>query len=586
MSLKKRLIFLLLFSGFTLAFSFFLSFKIFMLPSLRERKLSHIDNLKKKFENALSFEEQKIAILCEDWAGWERLKAYVENPSVAFEKEAFPDTLFLEDQLDIILVLDLDTNIIFYKGYWQDKRFIDLKDLKIGNAVSRIPGIIKGRPKIAKSIINSNYEPIMIVTHPITAVGKPEEIIAALVLGKFIDQKMIKRFSQYTMENIKISALDKQQMNAFYLNSMKGENFYYSEKRDIISTFNLLKDINDQPSLLLTSTSNNRVFRVVGRHTAAFITIVSFLTILLGVMLYHYIDRHMIKRMREISNTMSKIEGLEDLSIRINRDKKEDEISHLISSLNFTLDKLENEKINRENAEKAMITQGKLASIGKLSSNIAHEINNPILAISNTIQVIKKSIKGKNKLLQEAIAISESELDRIRKIISGLLDFHRSEKEFTSLNIKDVIFQVLEVLKWSNKLKLTKIIHKMEEDCFVYGYPVKLEEVIMNIISNAVEAMEDMGAEGKLKIEVLPEESKNFVEIHFIDNGPGLPQEVKNSLFEPFVSTKGKKGVGLGLYIAYKLVKIHHGDIIYNDDYKNGAYFIIKLPKSRRSLNE
>jgi signal transduction histidine kinase len=282
---------------------------------------------------------------------------------------------------------------------------------------------------------------------------------------------------------------------------------------------------------------------------------------------------------------MSRIEGLEDLSIRIEKDRQKDEISNLVSNLNLTLDKLENEKVNRENVEKAMMTQAKLASIGKLSSNIAHEINNPILAISNSIQVLKKNIKRKSELVNDAIEISESEIDRIRKIISGLLDFHRSKKEFTPLNVKEVILQTLEVLKWSEKLKSTKIIYKIRKDCFVYGSSVKLEEVFMNLILNAVEAMDGTADKNILKIEVQQTKGKNFVEIHFIDNGPGLSAEVKNSLFEPFVSTKENTGVGLGLYITYKLVNIHHGEIIYNENHKEGAHFIIKLPVSRRSLN-
>jgi signal transduction histidine kinase len=387
------------------------------------------------------------------------------------------------------------------------------------------------------------------------------------------------------MENMEIYPLDSEQMNAFYLNTMGGEDFFYREEMDKLHTFHLLKNIYNQPSLILTSTSDNSVFTIVNRHMMAFITIIFFTTILLGILLYQYIDRCMIKRMRGITDTMNRIEGLEDLSIRIEKDRRKDEISNLISSLNFTLDKLENEKVNRENVEKAMMTQGKLASIGKLSSNIAHEINNPILAISNSIQVLKKNIKRKSELVKDAIEISETEIDRIRKIISGLLDFHRSKKEFTSLNIKEVILQTLEVLKWSHKLKSTKIIHKMGKDCFVYGSSVKLEEVFMNLILNAVEAMEDMAGKSKLKIEALNIKEKNSVEIHFIDNGPGLAAEVRNSLFEPFVSTKENTGVGLGLYIAYKLVNIHHGDIIYNEEYKEGAHFIIKLPASRRSLN-
>lgn len=584
MSLKKRLTQLLLFSGFILMLSFLLSFKIFMIPPLNERKLSHIDNLKRKLEMALSIEEQKIAILCHDWADWESMTDYVENPSRDFESDAFPDEIFLEDQLDLILVLAPGMNIIFYKGYWHDKKFVDFKDLRIRSDVEKIAKRVLSKPKSVKGIINSNYEPVIVVSHPITPKRENLPVPGVLILGKFIDQRMIKRFSLLTMGDIQPLSFNIAQMNAFYKDTMQKKNFIFKEERNKLLTYHVLKDVNNRLALILSSTSDNSVFNLINRHMISFITVILFITAILGILLYHYLDRYMIKRVLGITETMSRIEGLEDLSVRLEKDNKKDEISHLVSILNLTLDKLENEKISRETVEKAMMNQGKLASIGRLSSNIAHEINNPLLAISNSIQVIKKSSKGEDELLNEAIEISESEIDRIRKIISGLLDFHRSDKEFTSLKVKDVIKQTLEVLKWSNKLKSTKIIYKIKEDCHVYGSSVKLEEVFMNLILNAVEAMDGMNEKGKLKIEVFHTKDKNLVELHFIDNGPGLSPEVKRSLFEPFVSTKENKGVGLGLYIAYKLINLHHGHIIYNEDYKDGTHFIIKLPVSRRSI--
>lgn len=585
MSLKKRIIKLLLFSGFILVISFLAGFRIFMAPPLKGRKLSHIDNLKKKIETALAIEKRNIGFFCIDWSDWQNITAYIDNPARHSLREVFPDKLFFEDRLDVVLVLKSDGTIIFHKIYRQDKEFIDFTELKIDRDMSGILKKIKEKPQAMTSIIHTDYEPLMTVSQPIKDRTGNSSIPGILALGKFIDQRMIARLSLYTMENIRIYPLDKERLNSFYANTMKGKDFHYRDEKDLLVTFHLLKDINDLPSAIISSASDNRAFRIINRHVLVFITFIFFLTILLCIALYRYIDKYMIKRMRRISSTMNRIEGLEDLSTRIEQDMQIDEISLLISNLNLTLDKLENEKIFRENIEKAMVIQGKLASIGRLSSNIAHEINNPILAISNCLQVIKKCVKKKHELVKEALEISESEIERTRKIISGLLDFHRPDKEFTTLNINDVIMQAIEVLKWSNKLKATRIDCEMGEIHCVLGSPVKLQEVFMNLILNAVEAMEDMGDKGNLKITVKPSDDEKSVEIHFIDNGPGIPPEVRNSLFEPFVSTRDNRGAGLGLFIAYKLIDIHNGEIIYNEHYKSGAHFIIKLPASRRHEN-
>jgi C4-dicarboxylate-specific signal transduction histidine kinase len=261
------------------------------------------------------------------------------------------------------------------------------------------------------------------------------------------------------------------------------------------------------------------------------------------------------------------------------------------------LDNLENEKVKRENAERTMITQGKLVSIGRLASCISHEINNPLLAIGNSVQVIKKISRSKSSLFKDALEMCESEIERISDIISSLLDFHRLEKdEFTHLEVKEIIQKSLDVLKWCKKLGTVKIIQKMENNCLVNGSSAKLKQVFINFILNAAEALESdkQGNEsqygtnqtdGTLRIEVKHNKRENVVQIHFLDNGPGIPEEVKGHLFEPFVSTKETKGVGLGLYVSYKIIGNHKGEIIYNKNYKKGTHFIIKLPTIERFGN-
>ncbi|NIM13403.1 MAG: HAMP domain-containing protein [Candidatus Aminicenantes bacterium] len=348
--------------------------------------------------------------------------------------------------------------------------------------------------------------------------------------------------------------------------------------------------------------ADNRTFRVVHQHIITFIIITILSIILLGLLLYFAIRTQVIRRMLKISGAMKQIEGLEDLSKRIERDHRNDEIALLVTNINVMLDKLEHEKINRELAEKAMITHGKLASIGRLTSCIGHEVNNPLLAISNSIQVIKKISKSKSSLFKEAIEISESEINRIRDIISSLLDFHRLKgEEFSHTDVAEIVRESLNVLKWSKKLGATEVVQRLQNGCFVYGSPGKLKQVFVNFILNAVEALEmnsedirksggssESDAGGTLQIEVIgnKREKSNWVEIHFIDNGPGIPAEIKRYLFEPFVSTKMNRGVGLGLYISYKIIETHGGEVIYNEDFKQGTHFIIKLPKVKRSVGE
>jgi len=371
---------------------------------------------------------------------------------------------------------------------------------------------------------------------------------------------------------------------AFYLKQLQGKNPHYWEDKEKMTLLYLVKDIYDRPSIILKTESGNKIFRLIKKHTLLYIIFTVLSIAFLGILVYVLIEKYMSKRIIRISSDMKKIQGLRDVSMRISQDSKGDEISSLILNLNNMLDSIEKEKQNRETIEQMLITREKLVSIGRLSASIAHEIHNPILAISNCIDALKETCKthpGASDLDKQAIAISETEIARIRNIISNLLDFHRLDnKEFSEVNLDEVVLQSLEVLKWSKKLDSIKIIIKKQRSFFIFGSHGKLKQVFINFILNAAEA--NAGNKGELRLEILLSDDKKFCEIHFIDNGPGILPGIKNKLFEPFVSTKQDKGVGLGLYISYKIIKNHHGEIVYDDSYKEGAYFIIKLPVIER----
>lgn len=609
MNLKKKLILLLLVSGFILALILFLGFRFTMVPSLKDQKEIYIKKMQRKIQVALSIEEENIALLCSDWSDWENLKIYMEHPVKEKELEAnvLPDAMLTEGMMDLVVVFDLDQRILFYKNFLPVKGFIGLSAGGIPGGIKRIDREIRGKVGAVKGTIITPYGPLMFVASPILDGNRSTRRKGVLLMGRYVGHGMLDRFSSYTDEKIQTLDYNKRYLVNTCAKEGQDEDMLYCETKDKITVFHVLKDINNTPAVILYTETDNRIFRVVNIHIITFIVITMSLVFFLGLLLYGSIDRYLLKRMLAISENMGQIQGFEGLSIRIDKDNKNDEVSHLISNINLTLDRLEQEKVKRENAEKSMIKQGKLASIGRLTSSIAHEINNPLMAISTSIQVIKKIWRDKSaddpSLLEEAVEISESEVERIRDIISGLLDFHRLDKEgFTRVNLKEVVLQSMSILNWSKKLGPIETVLELAENVFIYCSPVKVKQVLINFILNAAEAMSGGGGDrkknraikgGKLKIMVVPpsasasiangdQTARQFAEIHLVDNGPGLPAHVKKSLFEPFITTKEDKGVGLGLYISYKIIEQHDGEIIYDENCTEGTHFIIRLPMDRR----
>lgn len=233
-----------------------------------------------------------------------------------------------------------------------------------------------------------------------------------------------------------------------------------------------------------------------------------------------------------------------------------------------------------------LLHQDKMASLGKLSASVVHEINNPIAGILNLIMLIKRimeeGVLSEKELTQFAqyLDLMETETRRTSRIVSNLLAFSRqSRMELKKINLNQLIEKTL-ILN-SNLLKIegAKIEKELSPDLpDLVGTEDQLLQVFMNIVSNAAEAIETAGG-GILRIETRQSLRNGSVTAVFRDTGIGIPRENMAKLFEPFFTTKKKgKGVGLGLSVAYGIIEEHGGTINVTSSEKKGTTFTIKLP--------
>lgn len=233
-----------------------------------------------------------------------------------------------------------------------------------------------------------------------------------------------------------------------------------------------------------------------------------------------------------------------------------------------------------------LLHQDKMASLGKLSASVVHEINNPIAGIINLVKLLKRIAHDGSIPPEEVndfnqyLELMETETWRVSRIVSNLLAFsRRSEIGFKKVNINRLIGKTL-ILN-SNLLMINQVRVKEDLDPSLpelTGSEDKLQQVFINFISNAAEAM-GLTEDGVLDIKTRHYPDDNKVTFSFQDNGIGIPKENLSRLFEPFFTTKKKgKGVGLGLSVAYGIIEEHGGSI--NVDSKEGEYtiFNVELP--------
>ncbi len=265
------------------------------------------------------------------------------------------------------------------------------------------------------------------------------------------------------------------------------------------------------------------------------------------------------------------IEG--DLSASLIYDEKGNEAA----SVGIFKDLRERSKMERELREiqQALLQSEKLAAMGRLTSQIAHELNNPIYGIMNTLELLKTEIPPESKR-RRILELSLSEIQRLSEMLRNMLSFSKPEEEARkrlSLNelLEGILLMMERQMRESNIRVVLDLDHQISE---VMASTNQMRQVMLNMFKNAKEAMPHGGT---LTVRTAKEDQK--VSVHIQDTGVGIPEEIRNKIFEAFFTTKQKvKGVGLGLSVCYGIIKDHGGEIQVESEEGKGTTFIISLP--------
>jgi two-component system NtrC family sensor kinase len=239
-------------------------------------------------------------------------------------------------------------------------------------------------------------------------------------------------------------------------------------------------------------------------------------------------------------------------------------------------------------AQAQLVQSAKMASLGELVAGIAHEINNPLAFILGHHATVERLIgevlaeqadappAGLSKA-RDRLASMRVGLQRIQSLVLNLRKFSRlDEAERQVLDVPEAIEIVLALLK--PKLGDIAVRRDFGGDRTFDGTPALLNQVVMNIVANAADALE---GQGEIAVSTLSTDSDYIIQVD--DSGPGVPQDVRDRIFEPFFTTKPVgSGTGLGLAIAYSVVRAHGGEIVVEDATLGGARFRIVLPKGAR----
>ena len=225
-------------------------------------------------------------------------------------------------------------------------------------------------------------------------------------------------------------------------------------------------------------------------------------------------------------------------------------------------------------AQTQLIRSEKLASLGRLAAGIAHEVNNPLQAIRNCLELAIEDIDADRTVDKELLTVAEQDVQRIRRIVSQLLDFSRpGSGELIPLDVGKLVASVLKLVGRQLDRANIKLNADIQRTDRVQMNEDQFKQVILNLVLNAQEAMPNGG---QLDVKVFQQDSD--VRIALIDTGIGIAEENLERIFDPFFSTK-VDGTGLGLAVSYGIVEGHGGRIEVQSTVNKGSTFTVVLPK-------
>ncbi|OFZ15888.1 MAG: hypothetical protein A2X86_11735 [Bdellovibrionales bacterium GWA2_49_15] len=259
--------------------------------------------------------------------------------------------------------------------------------------------------------------------------------------------------------------------------------------------------------------------------------------------------------------------------------KAKDELGQLSQHTNELFEANETQKKIISDQQETVAMSAKVVALAEISGSIAHEINNPLFIINGTLYKMEKQMQKERlecQVMKEGIVHIQAMTDHIDKIIKGLRNLAHADRreDFSRVQIKDVVTETVRLFETQLKefgaeLRLKNITAGAE----IYGQQVQLQQVLLNLLSNALDAVAPLDERW---IEIALEDQNEHWQLTVTDSGPGISQPLQNKILNPFFTTKAAgKGTGLGLSIAAEIVRYHQGELRLNVNHPHTQFVLL-----------
>ena len=303
---------------------------------------------------------------------------------------------------------------------------------------------------------------------------------------------------------------------------------------------------------------------------------------------YEHDRSHLEKQTERLDNSrralMHILQDSHQSNLRLENSRKA--MIHIMSDLKETTAEVQRREQELREKQEQLIQAGKLATLGELTTGVAHELNNPLnnigLFIGNAIDLIELGMTDTQPdRITHELASAMQQVRKATEIISHLRTFGRAASvSYEPVVLSQVIRNSISLMREQLRLRQIEVrLNFTDEELAVIGNAIQLEQVFINLLTNARDALAEMP---RKIITITYTRSEDSVELSFCDTGPGVPPGLEQRIFDPFFTTKEVgAGTGLGLSITYGIIKEHQGTIVIDNHPGEGANFLIQLPLKR-----
>ncbi len=552
------------------------------------------------FNHARRIREDNLLLQFRNLANEPRVRALFlpNNPKTV---EDFCETLNRELNIDGVLLTSVKMNHIAASSRNNSMPISDFEDSTRWSAAAAL----QGEENVDTVLIGDSL--FQIISIPVSSDDGDDngkDIAGALTFAMRIDNAVVEEFKRMAHchvvflanNRVLVSTVRKKDFNQQFADLYKT---FAAKPRSERTEDNIVQDImlghdhalrvigswpalNDEIGIgYLLLTSYEQPLRELD-ETRRLLFMVTLAGILLSALIVLAIVREITSPLRQLQASAEAL-GRGDFSHRVSV-KSRDECGQLAAAFNQMIDRL---KASREELEKTvetlkttqsqLVQREKLSAIGEFVAGVAHELNNPLTSVIGFSQLLHQSSTDPHQ--QRFLDRVVGEAQRCAKIVRSLLSFARQHPpERKLVDITQTIEAAVDILRYQLRTSGIEVVTKFDPRLpHVTGDAHQLQQVFVNIINNARQAIESHRSSGKLSIAT--EHSENVVRILLEDNGPGIARENLSRIFDPFFTTKELgKGTGLGLSLSYGIVQEHGGSIVARNNKTSGVTFIIELP--------